>query len=204
MEALINQTIGNMEKRGFEVVRVKTGADAQAYLLSRIETGKTVGAGGSMTLRQIGILPALEKQGCTVYTHSGAKGDEAEALMRKAREADVYMCSVNAIAKTGQLVMIDGRGNRVGAICDGPHEVYLVVGEHKLVDGGLNAAIGRVKKEASPPNCRRLGAKTPCAETGNCAGLDCPDSSCRIIVALDWVPRKRKITVVLVEEKLGY
>lgn len=204
MEAVLKQTISNMEKRGFEVVQVKTAADAQAFLLDRIETGKSIGAGGSVSIREIEILPELEKKGCTVYTHWNAKGDEAEALMRKAREADIYLCSVNAIAKTGQLVMIDGRGNRVGAICDGPHEVYLVVGQHKVVDGGLNAAIARVKKEATPPNCRRLGLNTPCAATGKCAGMDCPDSSCRIIVALDWVPRKRKITVVLVEEKLGY
>ena len=204
MEALISQAVSNMEKRGFEVVRVKTGLDAQAFLLERIGAEKSVGAGGSVTLREIDILAKLRKKGCAVYTHSGTKGDEAEALMRKARESDVYMCSVNAIAKTGQLVMIDGRGNRVGAICDGPHEVYLVVSENKIVDGGLNAAIGRVKKEATPPNCRRLGKDTPCVHTGQCAGMDCPDSSCRIIVAVDWVPRLRTITVVLVEEKLGY
>ena len=204
MEALLQQTVANMEKRGFEVVQVKTGADAREYLLSRIETSKTVGAGGSMSLREIGILPALKEKGCTVYTHSGAKGDEAETLMRKAREADVYLCSVNAIAKTGQLVMIDGRGNRVGAICDGPHEVYLVVSQNKVVDGGLNAAIARVKKEASPPNCRRLGIPTHCAEIGTCAGLECRDSICRVTVALDFVPRMRKITVVLTEEKLGF
>lgn len=204
MEALLQQAISNMERRGFEVVRVKTGAEAREYLLGRIETGKVVGAGGSVTLRQIEMLPALEKKGCTVYTHSGAQGDEAEALMRKARAADVYLCSVNAIAKTGQLVMIDGRGNRVGALCDGPHEVYLVVGQHKVVDGGLNAAIARIKKEATPRNCRRLGLATHCAATGNCAGMECADSSCRIIVSLDYVPRKRKITVVLTEEELGY
>ena len=204
MDALISQAVSNMEKRGFEVVRVKTGLDAQAFLLERIGAEKSVGAGGSVTLREIDILAKLRKKGCAVYTHSGTKGDEAEALMRKARESDVYMCSVNAITSGGKLVMIDGRGNRVGAICDGPHEVYFVASTDKIVDGGTGAAIARIKRDAAPPNCKRLGLNTPCAETGVCAGEECADPSCRITLVVDKVPRKRTMTVVLVEEKLGY
>jgi len=113
-------------------------------------------------------------------------------------------CSVNAVTKSGKLVMIDGRGNRVGAICDGPKEVYFVVSENKVVDGGIDAAIARIKKEAVPPNCRRLGLKTPCAETGKCGGKNCKDPSCRLTVVVDAVPRLRKMTVIFTEEKLGF
>lgn len=204
MNALVEKTIASLEKNDFKAVYVATAQEAKEYLLGAVEGGKKIGVGGSMTIRQIEVLPALEEKGCQIITHWGAAGDEAEAKMRQARAADVYMCSTNAITSGGKLVMIDGRGNRLGAICDGPSEVYFVASVDKIVDGGTGAAIARIKRDAAPPNCKRLGLNTPCAETGVCAGDACPDSSCRITLVVDKVPRKRTMTVVLVEEKLGY
>ena len=204
MNALIEKTIAALKKNEFEVVCVATAKEAREYLVKSIESCKSIGVGGSVTIRQTEALPALEEKGCRIITHWGAAGDEAEMKMKQAREADVYMCSVNAITSGGKLVMIDGRGNRVGAICDGPSEVYLVASTDKIVEGGTGAAIARIKRDAAPPNCKRLGLNTPCAETGVCGGADCVDPSCRITLVVDKVPRKRKMTVVLVEEKLGY
>ena len=204
MNAVVEKTIENLKKNDFEVICCATAQEAKDYLAGKIDAGKSIGVGGSMTIRQTEVLPALEEKGCRIVTHWGVAGDEAEQKMKEAREADVYMCSVNAITSGGKLVMIDGRGNRVGAICDGPHEVYFVASTDKIVDGGTGAAIARIKRDAAPPNCKRLGLNTPCAETGVCAGEECADPSCRITLVVDKVPRKRTMTVILVEEKLGY
>ena len=105
---------------------------------------------------------------------------------------------------TGEgLVLIDGAGNRAAAVCFGPEQVYFVISHSKVVDGGINTAIARIKKTACPPNARRQGLDTACARTGMC-GPDCHDSMCRLTLAVDRAPRGRKITVLFVEETLGY
>lgn len=204
MDALLNQAAQGMRQNGFEVVDVRTAAEARDWLLAHIEAGKSVGAGGSVSVRDTGVLPALEQKGCKVYTHWGAKPEDTEAICRQSREADVYLCSANAVTRTGKLVLVDGRGNRVGAVCDGPAEVIFVVSHSKVVDGGINTAVARIKRTACPQNTRRLGIDTPCARTGNCGGDECENSICRLTLVVDRVPYGRKMTVVFVEEALGY
>ena len=203
MEALLNQALEGLRKGGFEVVEVETGAEACRYLDEQISADKSVGVGGSMSVREIGILDVLADKGCTVHTHWGAPAEKALEIRRNARNADVYLCSANAVTRAGQLVLVDGAGNRVGAVCDGPEKVYFVVSHSKLVEGGFNAAIGRIKQVACPKNASRLGLDTSCAKTGKC-NPDCPDSMCRVSIMLDRVPRGRKMTVVFVKESLGY
>ena len=101
-------------------------------------------------------------------------------------------------------MLVDGVGNRVGAVCDGPEQVYFVISHSKVVDGGINTAVARIKKTACPQNTRRLGIDTPCARTGNCGGDECENSICRLTLAVDRVPRNRHMTVIFVEEALGY
>lgn len=204
MDALLEQVVQGLKKNGFEVVQARTAAQAREYLLAQIDQGRTVGVGGSVSVRDIGILPALVDKGCEVCTGWGAKPEDAALMYEKGRTADVYLCSANAITRTGKLVLVDGRGNRVGAVCDGPRDVYFVVSHSKVVDGGINTAVARIKKSACPQNTRRLGIDTPCARTGICGGDECENSICRLTLAVDRVPRGRRMTVVLVEEALGY
>ena len=116
----------------------------------------------------------------------------------------VYLSSANAVTRKGKLVLVDGSGNRVGAVCDGPEQVYFVSSHSKVGDGGINTAVARIKKTACPQNTRRLGIDTPCARTGNCGGDECENSICRLTLAVDRVPRNRHMTVIFVEEALGY
>ncbi len=204
MEALVQQAVQGMRKNGFEVIEVRTAAEAREALLARIPAGNSVGVGGSVSVRDTGVLSALEEKGCKVYTSWGAKPEDIPAIRRESRTADVYLCSANAVTRTGRLVLVDGIGNRVGAVCDGPEQVYFVVSHSKVVDGGINTAVARIKKTACPQNTRRLGIDTPCARTGICGGDKCENSICRLTLAVDRVPRNRKMTVVFVEEALGY
>ena len=204
MEAWMQQALDGMRQNGFEVIEVRTAQEARDTLLSAIGAEQSVGVGGSVSVRDIGMLQALEEKGCKVYQHWGVAPDVAAEMIEKARKADVYLCSANAVTKTGELVFIDGKGNRVGAICDGPRELYFVISHSKVVDGGLNTAVARIKKTACPQNCRRLGIYTLCAREGRCAGKACDKSICRLTLVLDRVPNGRKVTVIFVEEALGY
>lgn len=204
MDALLKQAVEGMRKNGFEVVEVRTAAEACDYLLGRITAGASVGVGGSVSVRDTGVLTALAQKGCKVYTSWGAKPEDVPMIRENSRRADVYLSSANAVTRTGKLVLVDGIGNRVGAVCDGPRDVYFVVSHSKVVDGGINTAVARIKKTACPQNTRRLGIDTPCARTGNCGGDECQDSICRLTLAVDRVPKNRRMTVVFVEEALGY
>lgn len=204
MDALITRTVENLKKNGFSVAEVQTAAQACEYLLDVIPENAQVGVGGSVSVRETGVIEALAKKGCTIHAHWGVAPEDVPVITRRAREADVYLCSANAVTSSGKLAFIDGRGNRVGALCDGPCDVYFIISHSKIVDGGLEAAIARIKQVACPQNARRLGLSTPCALTGNCRVNECEKTSCCMTMVLDHAPHIRRMTVVLVEEKLGY
>ena len=204
MDELIRRAADGMRRAGFEVVEVKTALEARDYLLAQIGKNQSVGVGGSLSVRANNTLEMLAEKGCRVYSHWGAAPEKANEILKNAREADVYLTSANAVTKDGALVLIDGRGNRVGAVCDGPHDVYFVISHSKVVDGGLSAAIARIKSVASPQNTRRLGIDTPCARTGKCGGAACTNSICCLTLALEHAPKNRRMVVVLVEEAMGY
>lgn len=203
MDALIKNAIEGMRQNGFEVVELHTAKEARDYLALNIPDGASVGMGGSISVRDTGILPVLAEKGCKLLTHWGKPPEEAARIRREALDAQVYLTSANAVTRGGKLVLVDGTGNRTAAVCYGPVQVYFVVSHSKVVDGGINTAVARIKMTACPLNARRLGLDTPCAHTGNC-GANCSDSMCRLTLAVDRVPRNRRMTVLFVEETLGY
>ena len=204
MEAYIEKAISGMRDNGFEVVELQTAEQAKEYLLSAIQPGESLGVGGSVSVRELGVLPALSEKGVNVLLTDGKSKEEAQRLRQESMLADCYLCSVNAVTTSGQLVLVDGRGNRVGAVCYGPRRLYFVVSHSKVVNGGINTAIGRVKQTAAPRNACRLKMDTACARTGVCAGKDCQEKMCCLTLTVDRVPHDRTITVLIVEEALGY
>jgi hypothetical protein len=205
MEQRISATLGSMMKHGFEVVELETAAQAKEYLLVHIPAGCSVGVGGSVSVREIDVMPALAAKGCKVYSRWGAKKEELAQIREDSRKADVYLTSANAVTQNGALVFIDGTCNRVGAILDGPETVYFVVSLSKWVEGGINTAVARIKQTACPRNARRIGLQTPCAVTGLCNPDECDEGCmCSATVSLERVPPERKMTVLFVQEALGY
>lgn len=201
----MKQILERMKNNGFEMVELDTAEQAKEYLLKHIPAETTVGVGGSVSVRQTGVLAALLMQGCEVFSHWDVEAKDVPRTHQMARAADVYLTSANALTKHGELVLIDGVGNRVGAIVDGPKHIYFIVSRSKMVDGGYSAAIARIKKIACPPNARRLHLDTPCALTDVCNPKACGDACmCRVTLVVDRVPRGRKITVLFIKEKLGY
>ncbi len=201
MTDLMTTVSAALTRRGFTVHHAATKAEAAQLVLSLIPAGASVGAGGSMTIREMGLADTLRAAGHAIHWHWL---EEGPAAFPAAREADVYLCSANAVTRDGQLVNIDGTGNRVAAMIHGPKQVIAVVGVNKLVDGGYPLALARIKREACPPNAKRLGLPFPCGITGKCDPEACPGGFCNVITIQEHPTGKRPYVVVLVDEALGY
>lgn len=193
----------NLERRGFTVSCFETKEDAAAYLDGRID-GKTVGFGGSITLKEMGLSARLASHN-TVYWHWEIPEGRTAAEMRcEGARAEVYLSSVNGIAETGEIVNIDGTCNRVSAIFYGHETVYLVAGRNKLAKD-YDAALHRARNVAAPKNAQRLGMKTPCAKDGDrCYDCTSPDRICRGLSVLWEKPLGGTFEVILINEDLGY
>ena len=197
----IQRTIDSLTREGFAVRYFDTAKEAADYLCESI-SGKTVGFGGSVTLEQMGLYEKLAENN-TVYWHWKTNNMETRTA---AAGAEVYLSSANAIAETGEIVNIDGSGNRVAATLYNHERVVFVVGVNKIAED-YERAVFRARNVAAPLNTRRLGLKTPCAvgkeiKCYNCASKD---RICCGVVTLLWLMRSVKVTeVVLVGESLGY
>ena len=137
-EELCKRAVEGLTKRGFEAVYVKTAAEAAELVMKEAETAASVGWGGSESVKALGVRERLAAAGKEIRDH--------ELVM------DLFLLSANALTADGRIVNIDGRGNRVAASIAGPKRVVYVIGRNKIVDGGIDAAIARIKREACPPN----------------------------------------------------
>ena len=195
-----------LRKRGFKAVCCATGAEAHDYVMKEAETAQSVGFGGSVTVKSLGLVESMAAAGKEILRHGDPTltPERKAEVMRRELTCDLFLLSANALTLDGRLVNIDGNGNRVAASIFGPGKVMFVVGRNKLVDGGLDEAVARIKRCACPPNCRRLNKQTPCAATGECADCSSPDRICMVTVVMDRRPRATDVHVVLVDEDLGY
>ena len=188
----------NLEARGFKVSTFATAAEAAAYLDSAID-GTTVGIGGSITVKEMGLFDKLAPHNEVFWHWVNGIGERV-----KAATAKVYISSVNGIAETGEMINIDGAGNRVASMLYGHEKVYFVVGKNKLAPT-YDEALWRARNIAAPKNAQRLATKTPCAvKADRCYDCKSPERLCRGLVTL-WGPMTgMKTEILLVEEELGF
>ncbi len=197
--------ISQLEKRRMQGFFCPTAEDAVKLAMSLTAPDTTVSFGGSVTLSQTGILDALKNRSdIRLIDRSLAKTpDEIKQAYRDSFSADTYFMSTNAITLDGQLVNIDGNGNRVAALIYGPDQVIVIAGMNKVVSA-TEDAIRRVHNIASPPNCIRLQKQTPCAATGMCAQCLGDDCICSQTVITRRSGTIGRIKVLLVAQELGY
>lgn len=189
MEELCRKVVDALGRRGFEAVYCSGRDEAAAAVLTEVEAAGRVGMGGSMTMKELGVTAKLEASG---------------KLQTRGADCDLFLLSANAVTSDGRIVNIDGNGNRVAASVSGPKKVVYVIGRNKIVEGGIDAAIARIKEKACPPNCIRLGKNTPCAATGKCADCDSPDRICKVTAVFDRRPTGTPTVVYVVNDDLGY
>ena len=201
---LAKTLIPRFAKRNMEAIYCETAEEAKAAVLSMIPEGSTVTNGGSMTLTDTGILDAL-KSSSYKYVPRSTSSDrkEVQAQFALQTQCDYFLMSTNAFTADGELVNIDGSANRLSMLLFGPSYVIIVAGMNKFAKTRKDA-LNRVHNMASPPNCNRLGKKTPCAATGECGDCQGPDCICcqEVITRRSMIPGR--IRIVLVGEELGY
>jgi L-lactate utilization protein LutB len=204
-DTVVEKTLSSLEKNGFKTKDVNDREEALRWLLSNIPPDAEVGVGGSVTLREVGIVKALEERGNVVYQHwkKGLSSQERGEIRKRQLTSDIFLTSSNAVTEEGELVNVDGGGNRVAAMIYGPGQVIVVIGINKIT-GDLEDALNRVMNVAAPMNCKRLGRKTPCAETGRCEDCDVPDRICNITTIIERGSSISDVTVLVVRESLGF
>ena len=183
--------------RGFKVSSFETAKEAAEYLNTQID-GATVGFGGSMTLESIGIYEMLPEG--SAFWHWRVAGSET---IEKAAHADIYLSSANAITENGEIVSIDGRGNRIANQVFGHKKVFIVSSTSKIVED-MNAAFDRSRSIAAVENGKRFPYNIPCKIDGKCHDCRSPERICRAMTVLMTPMIGRETEVVLIDEKLGY
>lgn len=195
--------VKHLENRHFEAYYCENSEQALKKALELIPQGASVGWGGAMSAQQIGLMDAirtgdyvaLDRESCTTR-------DEKERIARACFDADVFLTGANALSLDGQMVNIDGTGNRVAPIVYGPKTVLVIAGMNKVMDT-LDEAVRRARTVAAPMNQQRFLLPNPCTTTGSCA--DCKSETCicnQILITRHCRPIGR-IKFILVGEDLG-
>ena len=193
----------NLKVRGFEAASFSNIESVLDELLRTIPERASVGIGGSVTIRELGIIEELEKRGNTVTHHWGKSEVSDRETRKKEGLADYYLTSANAITMDGDIINIDGIGNRVAHMIYGPENVMIIAGRNKIVSN-IEEGIKRSKEIAAVMNARRVGAKTPCATTGKCIDCNALGRICRVITIIQYRPWQTNIAVLLVNKDLGF
>ena len=202
MEALLKK----LKSNGMDTYYFTNSNDAKAHILNMIPKTATVGIGGSVTVREMGLLDAMARRRTQYFDHwkSGLSKDEIMEVKRKQVVADYFLTSTNALTRDGKLVNIDNTGNRVSAMIFGPRHVIVVAGKNKIVDD-VPGAIQRIKEKVVPRNTSRRGDDTPCAKGKPCPDCNSQDRLCRVTSIIE---KKTKgvetLSVIIVEASLGY
>lgn len=203
MEQIVKNTIQSLEKNNFEVRYYETSKEAVEALLNEIKLEETVGIGGSVTIKTLGLDQLLKDRGNEIHWHWLEATPEG---MDKARQAaacaDVYLTSTNALTQDGKLVNTDGTGNRVAAMFYGPKKTIVVCGTNKITEN-VDAAMERIENNAYK-NARRLKLNTPCAINESCNDCSSPQRMCNITTIIRKKPMKKDFMVVIINEELGY
>ncbi len=196
--------VRNLQHRHFEAYFCETSADAIDRVKQLMPEGSTVTWGGSDTIRKMGLVEALHQSNYHVYDRDLATTTEEKLeVYRQAFSCDFYLSSANAISEDGEIVNIDGNGNRVAAISWGPRRVIFIIGINKVTQD-LASALVRARSVASPVNAQRFDIQTPCRKDGVCHDCLSKDSICSYIHILRHSRPAFRHVVILVNETLGY
>jgi hypothetical protein len=196
--------ISALEKRNMTAFYCEDTEACRQKVLELVPAESVISWGGSMSIHECGIPQALKDRGdCEVLDRSTyVTPEQQKEFAVKTFQCNYYLMSSNAITLDGELVNIDGAGNRVSSLIFGPDHVIVVAGMNKVEDD-LDAAVNRARTVAAPMNQQRFQLPNPCTGTGTCA--DCKSQTCicnHIVITRHCRPVGR-IKFILVGEDLG-
>ena len=193
----------NLENLGDKVSVFEHKEKAVQYLNTCID-GVSVGIGGSMSVKEMGLYEALNSHNDAYWHWMLDKNLSADETRKIALTTDIYISSVNGISESGEIINIDGTGNRIGAICYGHKKVYFIVGKNKIAPN-FDSAMGRARNIAAVKNANRFGVKTPCVANGDkCYDCKSKERICRGFSVFFCPPHGCEYEVVLIDENLGF
>ncbi len=205
-----NETVGGavveaLKKNGFDAEYCATADEAVQRLLDLVPDRASVGIGGSTTLKTLGVPEKLAERGATVLDHNapGLTKEQKLDINRKQQVCDVFLSSSNAVTMDGELVNMDGTGNRVSAMIFGPGQVIVVAGTNKIVRD-VAAAEERIQTKAAPMNNKRIGTPNPCVRAGVCQDCQGATRICNVMTIIGRKPGGTNIRVLIVGEELGF
>lgn len=203
-QRLAEKLIKNLRQRHYEAFFAENSEAIRKKVAELIPEGSSISWGGSASIRETGVTDMLKKGNYQIYDREDATTtEEKTSIYRKAFACDYYLSSVNAMSEDGQIVNIDGNGNRVAAITWGPRHVIFVVGLNKVCQD-IDTAIKRARSVAAPINMARFDLKTPCQTDGSCHDCKSQDSICNYISILRMSHPAGRHIVLLVDEDLGF
>lgn len=200
-EKLAQKVIEGLRSRNMDGFFVSSKEEALAKALELIPEGSSISMGGSMSVHAIGLAQKL-KEGNYDFIDRDHYEDKHQAMLL-AYDADYFLSSVNAMTEDGVLINIDGNANRVSAIAQGPKHVLFIVGMNKVCKD-VDSAMKRARNVAAPTNAQRFNLNTPCASTGSCFNCKSPDTICCQFLITRFSRHAGRITVILVNDELGY
>lgn len=205
VERLVDRTIKALEANYFKASFFTSKEVLLKAVHATLTPKMTIGIGGSVTLRDIGLIDMLQNEDVTVLDHwkPGLTPQEIQALRVRQLTSDLFISSTNAITEKGELVNIDGVGNRVNSMTYGPKKVLIIAGYNKIVPD-VDAALDRIRRIAAPMNAKRLNLPVPCAESGRCQDCKSEARICRIVSILQRRPNLADISVFILNESIGY
>lgn len=199
----LEKTVTSLKKAGYSVSVFPDKAAADRYLNEVIDS-RTVGIGGSMTIEEMGTFDTLSAHNQVFWHWHPAEGMTPDQARDAAAQTEIYLTSANAISEEGEIVNVDGYGNRLASSLCGHEKVYFIAGINKIA-ADLYRAVDRAKDIASPMNAKRLKCKTPCAVTGEqCFECSSPERICNAMVIHFRKMQSCEMEVVLIKENLGY
>lgn len=205
VERLLERTVKKLNENFFTANYFVERESLFDAILNAIPSGATVGVGGSVTVRELGIVEKLEQMGFTVLDHwkENLSNEERAGVRKSHLTCNVFITGTNAITEEGELVNMDGIGNRVSSMIYGPERVIIVAGYNKIVKD-LNKAVERIKTIAAPMNAKRLNLGLPCAQQGYCTDCKSDKRICRILTVIQRKPPETDIRIFLIKEDIGY
>lgn len=203
-ENLAKSVIKKFNLRGIEGYYCASKEEVMPMIKTFLKPNSSISWGGSETLKEIGFFEELEGSDYVLYDRMKAKKpEEYRELYGKIATCDYFFMSSNAITLDGELVNIDGSGNRVACLIHGPENVIIVAGMNKIVPD-VEAGIKRTHNVAAPPNGVRLQTETPCAISGRCGNCLQEKCMCCEVVVTRKSRIPNRIKVILVGEELGF
>lgn len=211
------KVIENLKNNNMEALYFESSKDVVEDLKSTLKKGATITSGGSVSLVESGVMELLTNGDYNYLDRNNPNlsSEEKQNVFKTTVGGDYYFCSSNAVTEGGDLCNVDGFANRITALTFGPKKVFLVVGKNKIVKS-IDEGFLRIKKTVAPKNCVRLGLDNPCTKLGHCvsllksenpsltSGCECATRICRNYIVTSKQGIKDRITVLLVNEDLGY